>query len=309
MIWLAAFASPPADLAFRGVCDGSAAVLVPGARVLVAYDEDRMLHLYDARGGDPLAHSDLATQLKLTDTSELDLEGAESTGERIWWIGSHGNNRNAKPRPNRQSLFATNIPQRADLADLRVVRPRSDLLPLLRRALGLDAATLGLAPKKGGLNIEGLAADDRGLVLGLRSPLTEKDEAWIVRLDPTGEKVIGTHRLDLAKRGIRALTWDGKRFLLIAGAPDKEHDYALYHWDGADTVRELDAPLGDLNPESLVQVSPGRWLVMSDDGAVDRTDWNGGKDGRSECKDIRATNPQGDRHPSVYGRARSIDVK
>ena len=58
-----------------------------------------------------------------------------------------------------------------------------------------------------------------------------------------------------------------------------------------------------------MQVQPGRWLVLSDDGAVERTDWNGGKDGRNDCKDIRATNPQRERHPSVYGRARSFDLK
>ena len=96
----------------------------------------------------------------------------------------------------------------------------------------------------------------------------------------------------------------------LVAAPVATHDDPqLYRWDGGNAAPvPIDAPLAGINPEGLVQIEPGRWAVFSDDGAIDRADWNGGKDGMSECKDIRATNPQGPSHPSVHSRGRLFDL-
>ena len=44
---------------------------------------------------------------------EADLEGATRIGDDIYWITSHGQNKNGKNRPSRHRLFATAVAQKA----------------------------------------------------------------------------------------------------------------------------------------------------------------------------------------------------
>jgi hypothetical protein len=70
--------TPSQALSMQGACDGSAAVMVDGTRVLVANDEDNVLRVYDAsRGGAPTATFDLTPLLRLPEAGrEADIEGA-----------------------------------------------------------------------------------------------------------------------------------------------------------------------------------------------------------------------------------------
>jgi len=320
---LIAAAAPPTDLVIRGICDGSTAINTPTSRVLVAYDEDRSLYLYGSAGGGPLAQHDLSTELGLPGERELDLEGSVAIGSTAWWVGSHGNNRDGEARPARHVLFSTTLPSQDDLSDLSLTRAPVDLSRALQKAdeLGLDAEVLARAPKRGGLNIEALDAHpDGGLLIGLRSPLSSDDglsgEAAIVRVVAKTKKsgvvykAKQVYRLDLEDRGVRSLARDGDRWLLIAGPVPKGGPFAIYSWDGESAPTDLGISLAGLNPEALVPLGGHRWLVISDDGAMRRIDAESAEDdGMSACKDIRRHNPQGAGHPSVYARARVIDIQ
>ena len=320
---LIAAASEPIDLVFRGVCDGSTAIATPSGRVLLAYDEDRSLYLFGSDGGAPLGQHDLSEALGLPGSRELDLEGSVAIGAAAWWVGSHGNNRDGEHRPARHVLFSTTLPSRDDLSDLELTRAPVNLSSALKKSrdVGLDAEVLSRAPKRGGLNIEGLDAHpDGGLLLGLRSPLSAADgmtgEAAIARLVAKTKKsgvvykVKGVDWLDLGDRGVRSLVRDGDRWLVLAGPVPKGGRFAIYSWDGVSAPVDLGISLAGLNPEALLPLGGGRWLVISDDGAVRRIDAESAEDdGLSECKDIRRHNPQGAAHPSVYARARVLRLE
>lgn len=308
----ALFAAEPEDIALRGVCDGSAVVRAPNAMLLVAYDEDQSLHLFGIRGGPVLGSRSLAGPLHLEGDRELDLEAAASDGRTAWWVGSHGNNKDGKERPNRRVLFATNLPTQPDLSDLKLLRGPVDLLPMLKSAMPgvLTQEVLARPPKEGGLNIEGMALRGTELIIGLRSPLTEQGHAHIVvaSVGTAGKVTIErTQTVDLGGRGVRSMEWTGRDFVVVAGPTGTKQDFHLYRWDGMGTPREIEAPLKGLNVEGLVAVEPGRWLVTSDDGAIERVDWKA-KKGERECKEIRAENPQGAFHPSVYSRGRLFSL-
>lgn len=321
----AALASDPVDLVLRGICDGSTAVSPRPDRLLVAFDEDRSLHSYALEGGDSLGQHSLSDGLDLPGDRELDLEASVQVGETVWWLGSHGRNRDGEARPSRKVLFTTNRPSADDLSDLELTRAPIDLIGALRkkRALGarLDDEVMARPPKQGGLNLEGLESHpDGGLLVGLRSPLDSEDgmtgAATVVRLkakakrDEVVFKATDTFLLDLDDRGIRSLARDGDRMLVLAGPVAAGGPFEIYAWDGNSTkTTALGVDLTGLNPEALVHVQGSRWLVLSDDGAARRADWaSSADDGLAACKDIRASNPQGAKHPSVYARARLITL-
>ena len=96
---------------YSGMADASGAVPVSSNLFVVASDEDNILRLYRSdEPGRPLKEFDCNAFLELRDKSpEADLEGAARIGDRAFWIGSHGRNKNGKERPNRCRFFATDI--------------------------------------------------------------------------------------------------------------------------------------------------------------------------------------------------------
>jgi uncharacterized protein DUF3616 len=201
-----------------GMCDASAAVAVGTDLFVVASDEDNVLRTYRSkRGGGPVASFPLDDFLGVEpEHPEADIEGAARVGDRIYWITSHGRNKNAKKRPNRRRRFATEVrvsDVRATLVGVGV--PYRDLLKDLENDPDLDEFKLDQAAEKApededGLNIEGLAATPRGhLLIGFRNPI-RKGQALLVSLENPDE-VIHEKRaklgkpiaLDLGKRGVR----------------------------------------------------------------------------------------------------------
>lgn len=294
---------------YRGICDGSAAVALDGEFILVAYDEENVLYAFAAAGGGFTAARALSGLLKLPGRGEIDIEAATRVGPRIWWIGSHGLDRDGDDAPNRRVLFATNHPAR-DLNDLETLVPARDLTNVLLSAPEvakiLTPAARKRPPKKGGVNIEGLAAGpDGGLMVGFRSPLSGVDgqsgQALVVHLTPRGEtfEVQKSALLDLDERGIRAIANDGAGYLIAAGSGGGKQRPALYRWNGRDAPRLL-AETPDLNIEAIVDMGDG-WLVLSDDGKTRRPD-DGAHDGDRKCDKIRKKNSRHGHHPSVYFR-------
>lgn len=258
-------------LAFRGASDASAAVAVTDDRIIVADDENNTLRIYStAKPGPPVGSYDVTKFLGADRQSlEADIEGATMVGRRIYWITSHGRNKEGKIKTSRYRFFAT---------DVNVENGRGTIAPAGRpcktlvhdlvkteagRRLGLDKATRfdaaklkkkeqqKLAPKEDGLNIEGLCAspDGQTLYIGFRNPRpvnkkTGREEAIVVPLqNPAGlvergeAPVFGEPlQWDLAGLGIRSMEYSPfhKAYFIIAGGPDDDDEggFVLYRWSG-----------------------------------------------------------------------------
>jgi hypothetical protein len=297
-------------LVFRGASDASAAVAVSDNMFVVADDENNILRLYDInKAGNLVGSFDVTSFLDIEpDHPEADIEAATRVGKRIYWITSHGRNKDGKLRPNRYRFFATDLLAGNENVKLRPAgKSYKNLVDELlktpaSRRLGLDKATRfgvqlkkkdreKLAPKKEGLNIEGLCASPDGttLYIGFRNPRpidkkTGHPKAIVVplfnpdRIIENGEKpVFGEPMLwDLKGLGIRAMEYSffHKTFFIIAGGADGGEGFALYRWSGKpdfppELQRELDLARSKLSPETLIPFErSGRLLMLSDDGTI-----------------------------------------
>ncbi len=132
---------------FTGAADVSAVAAIDANLIAVADDEDDTLRVYAVTGGGARATLDLTAFLQVDPRHpEADIEAAARLGDRIYWIGSHGRNKDGKPRPGRGSLFATDVRADANGVSLRPVgQPCKTLLVRLLAAeslkgLGLEEA-------------------------------------------------------------------------------------------------------------------------------------------------------------------------
>ena len=317
VIWMFVMVSPavcdgPAGefLVFRGASDASAAVAVSEDMFVVADDENNILRIYETgKAGQPVGSFDITSFLDIEpDHPEADIEAAAMIGRRIYWITSHGRNKDGKLRPNRYRFFATDVLAENRSVKLRLAgKPYKTLVhELLKtnaaRRLGLDKATRfgaelkkkdreKLAPKKEGLNIEGLCASADGgtLYIGFRNPRPKDKQAGrakalvvpLLNPDRVIEKgkapVFGEPILwDLKGLGIRSMEYSRfhKACFVIAGGPDEDEGFALYRWSGkpeSPPVLECELSLGKskFSPEALIPFEKsGRLLMLSDDGSL-----------------------------------------
>jgi len=269
---------------YRGMCDASAAVAIGADVFAVGNDEDNTLRLYRAKdGGIPFQSSDLSNFLKVDPKSpESDLEGAAWLGNQIFWITSHGRNRDGKFRESRHRFFATSVATNDNLRLVPIGRPYTRLLADLAQDPRLKpyrlAAASKLPPKhRDALNIEGLCAmPDGHLLIGFRNPIPLGRGLVVPLLNPT-EMITGVPAklgdpmlLNLGGQGVRDIGfWQG-RYMIVAGSPDAEGVSHLYSWKGPgfEPERMQGIDLHDFNPEALVVYPshPNSFQVLSDDG-------------------------------------------
>jgi hypothetical protein len=269
-----------------GMSGASAAIFLDATRVVVASDEDNRLRIYDPTASQPAITAwDASPWLHLSGHNlECDLEGAARVGNRIYWIGSHGRNKDGKVRPNRQRFFATEVEATPQGPRLRNVgTPCSTLMAAMLTqasliALHLDTAATLPPDSKGGLNIEALAArPDGSLWIGFRGPLAKGKAILVPLLNPddviTGQppRFGPPTRLDLGGRGLRDMTWTGSEWILVAGATGGDQKSTrLFRWagDGKDPS-PLDLPgLKNLNIEAVAvppELPVRRLFLCSDD--------------------------------------------
>src|SRR4030042_7038892 len=95
-------------LVFRGASDASAAVAISEEMFVVADDENNILRIYEtSKAGQPVGSFDMTSFLDIeTAYPESDIEAATMVGQRIYWITSHGKNKDGKLRPTRDPFFA-----------------------------------------------------------------------------------------------------------------------------------------------------------------------------------------------------------
>ena len=183
-------------LRYDGLCDASAAVALDAAHFVVAGDEDNELRIYARDRPQVLATVPLQAFLR-TGRDEADLEAGTRIGERIYWIGSLGRDGKARPAPQRDRFFATDIDRSTTPPTPRPVGTASARLldAVVASEAGqrwqLDDAARKAPEAPGGLNVEGLThTSDGALLIGFRNPLRE-DKALVLPLRNPG---IGTKR-------------------------------------------------------------------------------------------------------------------
>jgi hypothetical protein len=269
-----------------GMSGASAAIFLDAGRVVVASDEDNRLRVYDPSASEPAITAwDASPWLRLSGRHpECDLEGAARVGNRIYWIGSHGRNKDGKYRANRHRFFATEVTETPQGPRLRSVgSPCSTLVSAMLTtpslaSLHLDAAAALPPDSKGGLNIEALAArPDGSLWIGFRAPLTQGKSILVPLLNPDAvlegqaPRFGSPTRLDLGGRGLRDMAWTGSEWILVAGASGGEQKGTrLFRWNGeGSSPNALDVPgLKNIHIEA-VAIPPERpvrrFLLCSDD--------------------------------------------
>ena len=270
-----------------GVCDASAAVFLEdgSTRFLVADDEDQhrtYLRLYDAAAdGHPIAEYHLSNDVLDPDPKEpeIDLEGSAWSGNRIFWIASHSRSKKGKARPSRHRLFATEL---RDGVPVVVGTPYRTLVQDLSKVLDIDLDA-AVAPKDGGLSIEGLSCTpEKGeLLIAFRSPLVKK-KALVIALknadavvDEGAQAQFGDPVfLDLSGCGIRSLEYWPERssYLIVAGPTgDKSGDVGLLRWSGPlsshPELLDVDICVEECAPEGLLIHRPTDTVyILYDEG-------------------------------------------
>jgi hypothetical protein len=269
---------------------------------------------------------------------EADIEGLARTNGWLWAIGSHSLKRKkikegqsaAKGRKRLATLVRED--NRFILARIPLVTGPDGLPEVARGDGDRTAAVLGgngdaitdlleddphLAPflrlpgKDNGIDIEGIAAHDDRLYVGLRGPVlrgwavlieirpdTHPDDPHRLRLCPVGDgkDLYRTHFLDLGGLGVRDLCPHGDDLLILTGpSMDLDGPVRVVRWPGAAKVEapgvvpadELEV-LGDLpygdgddHAEGIAvledsDASTLRLLVVYDSPAPDRLTERGG---------------------------------
>ena len=298
-------------LVYRGTSDSSAAISVSEEMFIVADDENNVLRVYKINGsGLPVFLYDLTQFLNIyAEHPEADIEGAARIGDTIYWISSHGRNKDGKIRPNRYRFFATSVKTENENITVRPVGIpcRTLIYSLLKtkhaQQIGLGQATRfdapnltkqerkRLAPKREGLNIEGLCAspDGKTIYIGFRNPRffdrgSPRAKAIVVPLNNPkhviergSTPIFGAPMLwDLGGLGIRSMEYSDfhKAFFIIAGPYNEELGFVLYRWSGEKDkppvlVRKLRQDGSSLKPEALICLkNSSKFLLLSDDGSL-----------------------------------------
>ncbi|MGY2047812.1 DUF3616 domain-containing protein [Methylobacterium sp. JK268] len=290
-----------------GMCEASGAVPYPagsfGDRFLVVNDEDNVLRLYKAEETGaplPLKGADLGEAFGLgagDAATKADLEAATWLGSDLVVLGSHSRSNDGEVREPRRQVAAMTLAGPSDAPALTpkgtafhgLAKALAALDPRLAERIALDLPKRpDLSPRRRGFNIEGLAPapDGRGLLIGLRNPLSADNDAMLVPFENPAE-VLGSGAapkvgkpigLDLKGRGIRDIAYaaQAKAYFIIAGGSGSGGEaFDLYRWSGeagaapsrVPGVAAALAAIPDFQPEGLLVAPDGSKVrLLSDDG-------------------------------------------
>ncbi len=276
---------------YQGICDGSAAVALGPEHFIVANDDEDILQIYRLGEAAPVGHVDvidfLGNRKPNGKDEEADIEGAARIGDRIYWISSHGRDKDGHFKKTRLRFFATDVVQHSPVPAVTPVgTPYKKLLDDLinepkLQSLGLAAASQIAPEEEEGFNIEGLAAmPDGRLLIGFRNPRPgNAKQAILIPLEnPAGliegekAKFGSAIRLDLGHRGVRSIERIGDRYIIVAGSHDSAPNpgFAIFTWSGNENdppAQVTGVDLQGLGPEALFALDePGSVYILSDDG-------------------------------------------
>lgn len=286
----AASSTPSASRYHTGASDLSTAIALDANWMLAANDEDQVIRLYDRNNsGLPIKTFDANVNLGLA--KEADFEATIRLGNRIYWIGSHGNDREGNSEPTRNMSCAYDVAGTGAATTLTFVNKftnlRSNLIAwdnanghgLGSAALGLSAsAAAGVLPTvANGFNIEGAALSGSNVLLGFRAPLqstSARDKALVIPVtnfatvvnSGSGTMTFGAPVfLDLGGRAIRSMANTPSGQILVLAGPVGDSSsispaFALFLWNGSASSKpvrlssSLDsaATNGGGSPEAIV---------------------------------------------------------
>lgn len=291
---------------YRETCDGSAGVFIDHDHFLDANDENQVLRLY-ARGQDagPVQTFEISTDIGVAGSDEADVEGAARVGDRVYWVTSHGRDKNGIVEAPRYRFFATDLSGVVPNVQLTVVgysdtvleemidaaswvTPNAEVIALLDDRSQLGTPTVpDLAPKVNGIAIEGLAAvptptHPERLLIGFRNPMVQSKAIVVSLLDPDAVVTQQSNPsfdeailLDLGGFGVRAMAYSSFHgaVLLISGPiGDSAGPFKLYKWTGDATeqpvhVQDLVVP-ADSAPEAIIVFPDSKYIqVLIDQGS------------------------------------------
>jgi len=292
---------------FYEIADASAAAALAPGLFLVADDETNKLRLYDMNnpGSAAIADAKIGDYLNIDPCHpEIDIEGATWFNDRIFWITSHGRNRDGQYWFSRNQFFATTVTLEGNELNVTVDGNYTNLIDDLiaydsiynlglADAIGVvdghvDTNDIAeLAPKDQGLNIEGLcaAADGSSMLIGFRNPRPKPEDkklGLIIRLNnpeavvlkgaaPDFSPPLG---LDLEGFGIRSIEYSHTlgQYLIVAGSQKSGSEkplQTLYKYNMAAGLLTKMADFPFITPEALFQFPGSNDIhLLSDDGTL-----------------------------------------
>lgn len=182
---------------------------------------------------------------------EFDIEGLSASGQTLYAIGSHSAKRpkikqskthtknlkhlrfdSIEQTPSRDILFKLSINNSGELVSMN----SKSLRITLENNEILNGYT-GLPSKENGLDIEAIAASDKFVYLGFRSPVFRHGYVPVLKIDYDETDSSELMFVNLDGRGIRGMTAVSDGFLIIGGPIGDEYsNYALFHWNGRDSI-------------------------------------------------------------------------
>ncbi len=307
------------ELRHNKICDSSGAIALGKQHFVVANDEDNVLRVYEAnKSGKPVTEILIDGYFDNNPKGdEVDIEATAQLKGNIYWITSHGRNKDGELKPERHQFFANKLIDSDGMAFDQVGRSYTQLvLDMFNddrlKEFELEAAEKLPPKKEGGLNIEGLTATpNEELLIGFRNPI-RKGKALLLPLTNPADLVAkkGTNAifgkpitLDLQGLGIRSIEyWESKnQYIIVAGAYDSSNDFALYQWSGLDTNPQLIEGIAlpkEFRPEGVL-FYPNRdnqFQLLSDDGLLKRN-------GDIPCKKIKDED-----HSEKYFRSLWVEI-
>ncbi len=294
------------------MCDASAAVAIDESHFIVANDEDNILRIYNINSSIPVSSFDVSRFLRIDyddKSPESDVEGAARIDDYYVFITSHGRDKKGRLRRNRHQLFAVKIDKNMNI--IPVGKPYSGLMNslvtkkelkfLYNTYLPHDKKREELAPKKRGVNIEGLAVipGTQKCIIGFRNPIPDGQALLVIFENPLQvlfnnelPEFGRTTLLPLGRRGIRDIVFHPQlqRYLILAGSAGSRNRSRLFVWSGHDEELPRQQPefvfskMDNFNPEALViYKNRSAFQVFSDDGAMTVED---GLGGTCDCKEL-----------------------
>ena len=292
---------------FYEIADASAAVALAPGLFVVADDETNKLRVYDANnpGSAAIADAKIGDYLNIDPCHpETDIEGATWFNGRIFWITSHGRNRDGKYWYSRYQFFATTVNLVGNELNVTVDGNYTNLIDDLiaydsvynlglADAIGVVDGHIDtndipdLAPKEKGLNIEGLCttADGSSLLIGFRNPRPKPEDTklgLIIRLNNPEAVVLSGEvpdfapplPLDLDGLGIRSIEYSHAigQYLIVAGSHKSGEEnplQTLYKYYIATGLLTEIADFPFITPEAMFQFPDSNDIhLLSDDGAL-----------------------------------------
>jgi hypothetical protein len=289
---------------YEGMCEASGALALPdgkfGARFLMLNNEDNILRLYAVGQPEAAVEQNIGEPIGLSNRNrdDIDLEAATWLDGQAIVVGSLGRTGDGEVREARWSILSVAVePDEEGIGAIGAPTGHSDKLVAalaaldedLAKAIGTSEDDPDLAPKKAGINLEGMSAtaDGAALFLGFRSPVPNGQSLLVKLLNPkpvlfeAAEPALAPPvRLDLGGRGIRSMEYApaAGAYFIVAGPIDAEGDFDIYRWvEGAEPspvpgAREALAGLGDFAPEGLIVDQTGKRLHLFSDNEACETE-------------------------------------